>query len=332
MKINESLLRRVLCFAFFAFGSILTTNTIAQAYPSKPIRLIVPFPPGGPSDIIARAFSDNLSENLGQQVVIDNRGGAAQIVGAQILARSNPDGYTLMLPSNAALSSHPVFYSKLPYDPAKDFAPITQVTWYPLFVIAYSGLAANNIPELVRLAKAKPGQVSYGSSGLASPAHLSAVQLEIESGAGFMHVPYSGIAPALTDIIAGRVSFVLTGQGGVVSHVKSGKLKILAVASSRRLSSHPDLPTVAEAGYPGYEQGAYFAMVTRAGTSRAVIEALNREIIRTLQYPSVRQRLEPLGYEIKHGSPEELATLIASEKARWLKVQERLTLRLEIPQ
>jgi tripartite-type tricarboxylate transporter receptor subunit TctC len=301
----------------------------AQVYPNRPVRFIVPFPPAGNTDVIARAISPKLSDAFGHQVVVDNRGGANTILGAELAARSAPDGHTIFLATATTLSINPVVYRKLPYDADKDFVPITLLCAYPYVIGANAGLAANTIPELVALAKQKPGTITYASAGNGSSGHLGGALLESLAAIRMVHVPYKGTGPAIMDTLAGHVNIVITGISLLAPHVKTGRVKILASGGTKRMPLHPEIPTVAELGYPAYVSNTWFGVVAPTGTPRAIVDRLNREIVRVLEMREVRERLEPQGYDLTFGSPEMFAQYLAEDRRRWARVAKESNVRLD---
>jgi tripartite-type tricarboxylate transporter receptor subunit TctC len=290
------------------------------SYPTKPIRFVVPYPPGGTTDIVARGIAAKLSERFGQQVVIDNRGGASTIIGAEAAAKALPDGYTILLVTATTLSINPQIYPKLPYDAARDFSPITPVVYFPYVIAAHPSLPANSITELLALAKAKPGTIKYSTPGTASTNHLAGALLESMAGIKLLHVPYKGAGPAATAMLGGEVNFVITGIATVLPQWKSGKTKIIAVCADKRLSNWPDIPAVAEAGLKGYEGGTWFGVVTRVGVPRPIIDKLNKEIIASLQTADVKERFIAQGFDVYTSTPEEFIRFIKTDMARTAKV------------
>ena len=301
---------------------IFPDNSWAQAnYPSRPIRFVIPFPPGGTTDILSRPIADRMSEFLGQPVLMDFRPGASSIVGADIAAHANPDGYTIFFGGMSSLTMNPATFKKLPYDVARDFAPIGLVGGYNLTLIARMGLPAKNVPELVALAKSRPGLLTYATTGIGGPPHFGSVLLESMAGIKMQHIPFKGNAQINTSMLAEEIDISLGGYSSVVGLLKANKLRLLATAGPKRLPFLPDLPTVAET-YPGFQAGTWFSLVTRKGTPRPVILRLNTELNRTLLLPEVRKQLEAGGYEPADGkgTPEDLAKLIASDTQRWSKI------------
>ena len=292
----------------------------AAAFPTKPIRFIVPYPPGGTTDIVARGIGAKLSERLVQQVVIDNRGGASTIIGAEAAAKAAPDGYTLLLTTATTMSINPQVVSKLPYDPARDFAPITSAVYVPFVIAAHPSFGANSITELIALAKVKPGTVRYSTPGSASTNHVAGALLENMAGIKLLHVPYKGSGPAATAVLTGEVHLVITGIATVMPHWKSGKVKILAFGSDKRHPTWPDIPATGEAGLKGYEAGTWFGVVTRAGTPRPIVDTLNREIVGALQSPDLKERLTAIGFDVFTSTPDEFTRFMKNDMARTAKV------------
>jgi tripartite-type tricarboxylate transporter receptor subunit TctC len=294
--------------------------TTASAYPTRPIRFVVPYPPGGTTDIVARGLGAKLTERLGQQIVVDNRGGASTIIGAEALAKAAPDGYTLLLATATTLSINPQVYAKLPYDAARDFAPVSSATYVPFVIAAHPSLPANSVAELIALAKAKPGTIKYSTPGTASTNHVAGALLESMAGIKLLHVPYKGSGPAATAALAGEVHFVITGIGTLASQWKAGKLKVLAFGSDKRHPNWPDIPSTGEAGLKGYEAGTWFGVVTRAGTPKPIVDRLNAEIVAALTSAELKDRLTASGFDVFTSSPDEFARFIRNDMARTAKV------------
>jgi tripartite-type tricarboxylate transporter receptor subunit TctC len=296
------------------------TAGLAQVYPVKPIRLVLPYPPGGGSDTIARPLAQKMSEGLGQQVVVENRGGAGGNIGMEAVARSASDGYTLVFALTAQLAVNPGLYPKLPYDPIRDYAPITLLGSGGYILVVHPSLPVKSVKELVAFAKARPGQIAYSSSGNGSGGHLAVELFNNMAGIRMLHVPYKGGGPALMDMIAGQVQLLFATQLASWPHVQSGRIRALAVSTAKRPASLPNLPTVAEAGVPGFDAGVWYAVLAPAGTSREIVMRLNGEIARVLNQPDYRNLLvnntiDPIG-----SPPEELARTIKSEITKWAKV------------
>ena len=292
----------------------------AQAYPSKPIRWIVTYPPGGPTDFVARAIGARLTAAWGQQVVIDNRPGAGGVIGTELAAKAVPDGYTLLFGTSAGLTINPALISKLPYDPVKDFAPVSLLVINPQILVVNSGVPVNSVKELIAYAKSRPGQLNYASVGQGSPNHLGMELLKAQAGIDMVHVPYKGTGPAVTDLLGGQVQLMFNSMPVVLPLVKSGKLKGLAVGSAQRSPAAPDVPTVAEAGVPGFENVTWYGMFAPAKTSSEVITKLNAQVVKILTDPEMAQRMASQGAEPRSTTPEELAQYMRVEFARWKKV------------
>jgi len=291
----------------------------ATAYPTRPVRLIVPFAPGGGTDITARAIAQKLTESLGKAVIVDNRAGANGTIGADMTAKAPPDGYTLGMISSSH-SVNPSIMKKLPYDLLADLAPITQATSQPYALVLHPSVPARSVKELIALAMAKPGTLTYGSSGTGGLSHLSGALLASLAKISLVHVPYKGGAPALTDVISGQIQMLFSTILQSQAHIKSGRLRPLAVTTAKRSRSMPELPTMAEAGVKGYEVAGWYGMVAPARTPRALITLLNGEVVRILKLPEVGDRLAADGSEPVGSSPEQFGAHIKSEVAKWRKL------------
>lgn len=301
----------------------------AQPYPNKPVRLVIPYPPGGGTDTIMRPFVQYLSERLGQQVIIDNRGGAGGSMGMEAAARSAPDGYTIVAGLTAQLAVNPALYRKLPYDPIKDFAPITLFADGPYLLVVHPSLPVKSVQEFIELVQKRPNEITYASSGNGSGGHLAAELLKGMTGMKILHVPYKGGGPALTGLLTGEVQALFAPYASAQGHIKAGRIRALGVSTARRPKAIPDLPTIAEAGVPGYDSGVWYSLLAPAGTPRAIIDRLNRETIAVLNKPEyakllVEQAIDPIG-----GTPEELAQYIKSEIDKWAKVVKESGIRIE---
>jgi tripartite-type tricarboxylate transporter receptor subunit TctC len=318
-------MRKLFC-ALAVMGAIalMPLATLAQ-YPVKPIRIIVPFGPGGPSDILARTVGQKLTEAWGQQVLIDNRPGANGIVGSELVAKSAPDGYTLVMGTNGTHGINASLYAKLPYDTLKDFAPVTRVGQAPYVLVAHPSLPVRTVKELVRLARTKPGEITFASGG--SPSQLAAELFKRTARIDVVVVPYKGNAPAVTAVVSGEVSLVFGGIAQSAPLVKGGRLRALGVASLQRSPVMPEVPTIAESGLPGFVAGAWYGLLAPAGTPRAVVERINGEILRILRLPDVQQRLRAEAYELPADTPDEFAALIRAEIAKWASVVKEAGLR-----
>ena len=292
---------------------------LAQAYPAKPIRFLVPFAPGGGNDVVARLIGGRFSEVWNQQVIVDNRGGAGGNIAAEIAARSPPDGYTIFL-FNSANAIAPGLYRNLPFDPRKDFEPVILISTSPFALVVHPSTPAHSVQELIALAKAKPGGYVYASGGNGSSTHLAAEQFRQMAGIEMVHVPYKGAGPAFVDLLAGQVALYFSSIPPALPHVKSGRVRALAISSERRTPLWPDLPTIAEAGVPGYASGASYGLVTPAGTPAVVVRKLNADVARILSEPDLRARLAGQGMDIAAGTPQDFARFMQAEIAMWAQV------------
>ena len=311
---------KVLCALLLLLG--LAPAAIAQpAYPAKPVKIIVPYPAGGYYDVSSRVLGQKFSEALGQPFVIENRPGANAIVGTEFTARSAPDGYTIMMGGIGPHAINSSLYPKLSYDPVRDFAPIILVSMTPNALVAYPGYAANSVRQLVELARAQPGRINYASNGSGSSVHLCAEMLGTMTGTKFNHVPFKGSAPAITATLGGQTEFAFATAGDVLAHIRGGKLRALAVTGAKRIPALADTPTMIEAGVPGYEATAWFALFAPAGTPREIVARLNGVAAKVLETDEVRERLAPQGSaELTGGPPELLGNLVKSEIVKWSKV------------
>lgn len=301
------------------FGA--STAAIAQQdYPTKPLRLVVPFTPGGSTDILARVIGQKLTEAWGKQVIIDNRPGAGGNIGVDLVAKSPADGYTLVMGHIGTFGVNPTLYPKLPYDPIKDFQPITLVALVPNMLSVTPSLPVKSVKELVALAKAKPGTINFGSGGNGSAAHLAGEYFKLLTKTEITHVPYRGTSPAVTDLIAGQIQMIITGVPPTLAFAKSGKLRALAVATAKRLPLLPELPTIAEAGVPGYEATQWYGVLVPAGTPKPVVAKLNAEMAKAIHGKDVREKLAADAAEPVGNSPEEFGAFIKKEIARWAPV------------
>ena len=312
--------KTIRCVAAAVTLAGLTADLPAQSYPVKPLRLVVPFTPGGSTDILARLVGQKLGEAFGQQVIIDNRPGAGGNIGVELVARAAPDGYTLVMGHIGTFGVNPTLYPKLPYDPIKDFQPITLFAKVPNMLAVNVALPVKSVKELVALAKARPGALNYGSGGNGSAAHLATEYFKLLTKTDIQHIPYKGTAPAITDLIAGQVSMAITGVPPLLPHVKSGRLRALGVGTPQRLPLLPALPTIAEAGVPGYEATQWYGVLAPALTPKDVVARLHAEIVKALQRPEVRERLASEAAEPVGNTPEQFQAFIQAEIARWAPV------------
>ena len=304
------------------------TRPAGADYPNRVVRIVLPQPAGGGTDVVARSVAQKLTEAWGQQVIVDNRPGANGIIGTEMAARSAPDGYTLVLiPSGHAVNAS--LHRKLPYDSIRDFTPITLVGSSPLILAVHPSLPVKNVKELTALAKARPGQLTYGSAGIGSSGHLGGALFEVLTGAKMVHVPYKGMSLAITDVISVQVSLVFGTSASVMQHARSGRMRALATTGAHRAAALPDLPTVTEAGVPGYEAGLWYGFVGPARIPLDIVRRLNSEIVSVLKSPEVRERLASQGVEATPTTSEEFGRLLASDLERWAKVVQRAGIRLE---
>ena len=292
----------------------------AQAYPVHPLRLIVPYPPGGVGDTFARALSEGLSSRLGQPVVVDNKPGGSQIIGAQAAAEAVADGHTLFLGSVSSLALNAAQHASLPYDPLTSFAPVSLAFTSPLYLVVHPDVPARSVPELIAHAKANPGKLSFASIGPGSSLHLAGEIFNRMAGVDMLHVPYKGSVPALTDVMAGRVQVIFDAGPSALPQVRAGRLRVLAVTSAERFVGTPEIPTIAESGLPGYDLTLWFGIVTRAGAPDAAIHALSAAIGAVLEKPDLKARFLDLGVQLSPGTPEAFRALIVREVPRWRRV------------
>jgi tripartite-type tricarboxylate transporter receptor subunit TctC len=296
------------------------TEVSAQTYPSRIIRLVVPFAAGGSNDIIARLMAERMGEALGQTVVVDNRAGAGGVIGTDSVVKSPPDGYTLMIGATSTMAANPSLYTKMNFDPPKDLTPITQIASGPFVLAVNSALPARTVKELIALAKEKPGEINFGSSGVGSSLQLTAELFKSTASIDIVHVPYKGLGPALADLVAGRIHIIFSDMAGLLPFVQSGQLRALGVTSARRFSNLPDLPTLAEAGVPGYEATSWYGVLGPAGMSPEIVAKLNRELTKIVWAPAMKEKFASLGIEPVTGTADEFGVYIRSEMAKWRAV------------
>ena len=294
--------------------------THAQSFPVKPVRVITPFTAGSAIDTLARVVGQKLGDTWGQQVVIDNRIGANGIIGTEAAAKAPADGYTVYLGNISTLAVNPHLYLKLPYDALRDFAPVTLAATIPVVLVVHPSLPVKSVRELIPLAKAHPGQLNYASGGTGSAQHLPMEMLRVETGINIVHVPYKGLGPAFSDVLGGQVPMMFTGVSNVVPYMKTGRLRVLAIGSPKRSATLPEVPTVAEAGVPGFDFDSWTGYLVPVGTPRELIVKLHADITRTLAAPEVRDKLVTLGFDLVGGTPEAFATLIRNDIARFGKL------------
>ena len=311
---------RRLFLAAMATIACLHGAAFAQTYPTKPVRIVVPFPPGGGTDIGTRILAQKLSEAWGQSVVVENKGGAAGIVGTEFTAKAAPDGYTLMMGNIGTHAINVSLYKKLPYDPVRDFAPVSQVAGLPLFLLVHPSVPANSTTDLVALLKSKPGQFDYSSSGSGGSMHVAAELFKSMAGVRIVHIPYKGGGPAVADLLAGQVKISFATVLETLGHVKSGKVRALAVTSSRRSLAAPEFPTIAESGLPGYESTSWLALFAPAGTPREIIARVSADAARVMNTPEVRERFVAQGADPIGSTSEQLAAVLSRDIAKYAKV------------
>ena len=315
---------RITRTAFILFTGVLfggfASPALAQSYPSKPMRVIVPWTPGGTADILARLLAQRLGEGFGQQVLVDNRPGASGQIGTDVVVKSPPDGYTLLLGTTAPNSTAPSLYPKLAYDPLKDFAPISLValTFYVLSV--NPAVPVKNVQELVKLAKARPGQLNFSSPGSGTPNHLSGEMFKTQAGIRMQHIPFKGSAQAIADVIGGQIPLNFENIAVVLPHIKANKVRALGVTSPQRSPFLPEVPTIAESGYPGFEAVGWFGLMAPAATPREIVAKLNAETVRILNLPDVSTRIQGLGAQVKPTSVAEFESFNRAQIVKWAKV------------
>src|SRR4051812_28311244 len=315
-------------YLFFALA-VSASHTFALAYPEKPIRLVCPIPPGGTTDLIARLLAQKLTDSLGQQVIVDNRGGAGGIIGTEMVARSAPDGYTLLMGSMTTHAVNPAFHKNLSYDAVKSFQPVSRIIAAPQLLVVHPSVAATSVKELIALAKAKPGQLTYATASMGTAPHLAYELFKSMAGVNIVGVPYKGSGPSIVDLLGGQVQSMITGIIVLMPHVKSGKLRALAVTSPARAPVMPDLPTVAESGLPNFDVRVWFGAFLPAGTPQSIVTLLNGQIRKIVEAPDVRQRLIEQGADPVSDTPEQFAAYVKSELARWTKVVKDTGARIE---
>lgn len=300
-----------------------------SAYPTRPVKIVVPFPQGGGPDLLARVLSQKLSEALGQPFPVDTRAGAAGNIGTELVAKSAPDGYTLLLGADAPFTITPHLYSSLSYDPLNDFAPITLAATTPLYMLANSQFPANSVRELIALAKASPGKYNFASSGNGSQHHLAIELFNTMAGIKLVHVPYKGFGPAVVDVVSGRIELVFGSVPAALPYIKSGKLKVLGITGASRFSGTPDVPTIGESGLPGYDIIAWFGLLVPARTPHSVTAKLHQEIVKALRLKEVADRFSPIGIDIVASTPAEFSARIRADFAKWGKVAKDSGIKLD---
>jgi len=315
MQIPNSL--RALLLAGATTLVCATQPAFAQGYPAKPIRIVVPYPAGGGIDIMSRQIAQRLAQKLNQSVVVENKPGAGTLVAAETVARAAPDGHTLLVTTDATMTINPHLYSKLPYDPVKDFVPVTQLVLLNQLLVANANLPASNLKELLAYAKANPGKLNYASYGVGSQPHLAMEILKSQAGVDIVHVPYKGIPQAVPAAIAGEVQLTFSGAASTQAHIKAGRLKAIAIGGAKRLSIMPEVPTFAESGFPEVPANAWFGLFAPTGTPREIVMILHGEVTRMLKEPEYLQKeVVAKGYELVAGTPEEFTSFLAADSAR----------------
>jgi tripartite-type tricarboxylate transporter receptor subunit TctC len=314
-----TLIRHLYSSLVLISGAALAPVAAAQQYPTKPVRFIVPFPPGGGNDIVGRIIAQHLQEALGQSVVVDNRGGAGGTIGTDLTAKAPADGHT-MLVNNISLAVNATLIPKLPYDTLKDLAPVSIIGRQPNIVVVHPSVSAKSVREFLDLARAKPGQINYGSGGIGTASHLATELLQLTTKVQMTHVPYKGLGPALTDLIGGRLQMIISTLASALPQVKAGKLRPLAVTTVKRSAFFPDVPTMMEAGVPGYEFTTWYALVVPAGTPKAIIARLESELARIAGSGTVREQFSAQGLETAHTTSEDARAYLRSEVEKWGKV------------
>ena len=298
----------------------LSGAATAQSYPEKPVKLVVPFPPGGPTDGMARIIGQKLAEKWGQPVIVENRGGAGGAIAAETAAKSPPDGYTLFFGTTGTQTINPSLYAKLPYDPVKDFAPISMVATATNVLVVHPGLPVKSVKELIEYAKANPGKLTFGSAGSGSSNHLAGELLKSMAGIDMAHIPYKGSAPALTDLMGGQISMMFDVLSTAMPHIATGKTRALGVTSPKRSSIAPDIPTVAESGLPGYEVVIWFGVLAPARTPAPIVDKVSQDLAALMKMPDLKERLSQLGSEPVGTTPAQFADLMKNDTAKWSKV------------
>ena len=308
-------------------GSIASLH--AQSYPSRPLRAIVPIAPGGGTDTTGRLVLTRLGEVLGQQIVVDNRAGGGGTIGAMIAAKAAPDGYTFLFGSIATHAVNPAMYKKLPYDHIRDFAPVARIGTVPNVLVVHPALPVKTVGELLSHARASPGKINYGSAGIGSPPHLSMELLKSMTGVNIVHIPYKGAGPALAELLGGQTQVMCTSLAGQLPHIKAGRVRALAVTTARRNAQVPNVPTMIEAGVPGYEVTIWYAVFFPAGAPKAIVTRLNSELVKILNSPDMKERLAQIGVDPAPSTPEELAAFVKAETAKYTKVAQDAGIKLE---
>lgn len=305
----------------FLLGALiaLAAGSVLAQYPNRPLRIIVPFPPGGAVDVLARAVGLNARESLGQNIVIDNRPGFGGAVGSEVAAKATADGYTLLMGSTSTISINPTLVAKLPYDPVRDFVPITQVAFVPHLLASSAAVPATTLKEFMAYVKARPGKVAYGSAGTGTPHHIALEMFKQMTGLDMLHVPYKGTSPALVDLLSGQISCMSAEILAVLPHVRAGRLRALGIATAARNQVAPDIPTISEAGLPGFEVTSWYGILAPTGTPPEITRRLAGDIAKSLATPDMRQRFSDMGATPVGSTPEQFAAFIKREGTKWAK-------------
>jgi len=323
-------MKKSIYLSLLAVAAVIAAPAVqAQAYPSKTIRLVLPYPPGGGSDTIARPIARKMTESLGQQVIIDNRGGGGGNIGMEVAARSVPDGYTMVMGLTAQLAVNPSLYKKINYDPIKDFEPITLLASGTYVLVAHPSLPAKTVKDVIAIAKKRPGELLYASSGNGSGGHLAIELLNLMTGIKTTHVPYKGGGAALIDTISGQTQLLFSTPLASAAHIRAGRIRAIAVSTTKRVKSMPDVPTVAESGVAGYDSGVWYGMLAPKGTPRDIVARLNEEFRKALADPGISDFLTKSGIEPDGSTPEELGKYMVSEIAKWAKVIKAANIKID---
>jgi tripartite-type tricarboxylate transporter receptor subunit TctC len=306
-----------------------TSATLAQGYPTKPIRMMIGFPPGGGTDIIGRIVAQKLGDALGQQVIVDNRGGASEQLAAELVSKSAPDGYTIMMAHIAAISILPSLVAKLPYDSQRDFAPVSLSAIGPNILVVHPSVPAKNVMELVALAKSRPGQLQYASPGSGTVQHLAGELFKLQAKVDMLHVPYKGSGQSIVDLVAGQVHMDFDAVPPVINYVRQGKLRALAVTSAKRFSLLPDMPTIEESGVPGFDMSTWWGIVVPASVSKDIVAKLNSEMVKSIRQADAREKISGVGADVVGNSPEEFAAFIRAETEKYARIVKAANIKLE---
>ena len=325
MKITLAIVAALLC----STALHAQTTSTGQAYPAKPVRMVVPFPAGGATDIVGRLIAQKLTESWSQQVIVDNRGGAGGTIGSEAVAKSPPDGYTMLVGTSSTHAVAPSIYPKLGYDPVRDFTPVTLIANATILLAVHPSLPARNVRDLVALAKKQPNALSFASSGNGGISHLVGEQFKSLAGVQMLHVPYKGDSPALVDLVSGQVHLMFGTAVSFLPYVKSGRLNALAVTNPKRSPIVPTVPTVAESGLPGFEALQWFGIFLPAGVSKDVVAKVNGDVVKSLKLPDIRERMTALGAEVVGSTPEQFAAFQKADTAKWAKVVKQSGARIE---